>query len=160
LDTTVRTGTSFGGEKPDAWRLWAFEPELHVHAFVHDAPKDSISEFTQKVGRAKLPVPWTFGLRRRMDRGAMIQGMREIDLLRKLNIPVTGCDDALHFLPIGSQVGMEASLKSYNDTLHSLGYKAIGYYNAYVATTDVRAAADLMEGRMKGYFVKLGDGAE
>jgi alpha-glucosidase (family GH31 glycosyl hydrolase) len=160
MDTGFRTGQSFGDEQPTAWRLWAFEPALHLHLFVHDDPKASITDFTAKTGRARLPAPWVFGNRRRMDSGGMVQGVPEIQLLRQKNVPCTSADDAMHFLPIGSQVGREAELKQWTTDLHTLGYKAIGYYNAYVSVNDARATADRDEGRSKGYFVKQEDGSE
>ncbi len=44
--------------------------------------------------------------------------------------------------------------------LHALGYKSIGYYNAYVSTTNPGAAQFLAEGRAGDYFLKLDDGTE
>lgn len=160
LDTSYRTGTSLGGEREDAFRVYAFAPTLDLHVFVHDHPKDSIQEFTQKVGRARLPAPWVFGPRRRMNRNAMVNGVPELQLLRQLKVPTTAADDATHFLPIGSHVGKEAEIQQWTADLHALGYKAIAYYNSYVSTTDERAAADYAEGKAKGYFVKLEDGSE
>jgi alpha-glucosidase len=160
LDSTYRTGTSFGGEQSDAWRLWEFEPALHLSVFVNPDPKDSITEFTGKTGRANLPAPWVFGNRRRVDVNSVVMGVPEIQLLRQKNVPCTGVDDATHFLPIGSQVGREASLKTWTSSLHALGYKAFAYYNPFVSTTNAEAAADLAVGRSMGYFVKLPDGTE
>lgn len=160
LNTGFRTGQSFGEELGAAWRLWAFEPALHLHFFVHDDPKDSLADFTAKTGRARLPAPWVFGPRRRMNSGGMVQGVPEIQLLRQKNVPCTAADDATHFLPIGSQVGREAELKQWTADLHALGYKALAYYNAYVSTNDMRAIADRDEGRKNGWFVKLEDGSE
>ena len=160
MDTGYRTGTSFGAERPDAWRLYAAEPALHVSMFVHDAPADSIAEFTKKTGRASLPAPWVFGPRRRMDPNAIVQGVPEYQLLRTRHVPTTAADDATHFLPIGSQVGREAELKAWVSDLHRWGFKAIGYYNAYVSVTDARAAADAAKGKADGNFLKLENGTE
>lgn len=160
LDTSFRTGTSFGGERPDATRIWAFEPAMHLRVFVRADPKDALADFTEKTGRARLPAPWVFGPRRRIDRNAQVNGVPEIQLLRQKGVPCTAADDATHFLPIGSQVGHEAEIQQWTSDLHALGYKAIGYYNSYVSVTDPKAAADYAEGHAKGYFVKLDDGSE
>ena len=160
IDSTYRTGTSFGGELPDAWRLWAAEPTMHLHVFVHDDPKDSLADFTAKTGRAHLPAPWVFGPRRRVDRNAQVMGVPEIQLMRQKNVPCTSVDDATHFLPIGSQVGAEQEIAKWTSDLHTSGYKAIAYYNAYVSTTDPKAATDYAYGKDHGYFVKLDDGTE
>ena len=160
LDTSYRTGTSFGGERPDAWRLWAFEPALHLSVFVRPDPKDVLADFTAKTGRAHLPAPWVFGARRRIDRNAQVNGVPEIQLMRQKNVPCSAADDATHFLPIGSQVGHEQEIQQWTTDLHALGYKAIAYYNSYVSVFDPKAAGDYAEGRDKGYFVKLDDGSE
>ena len=160
MDTGFRTGTSFGGERPDAWRLYAAEPALHLSIYVHDDPKDSLAQFTKKTGRASLPAPWVFGPRRRMDTNKLINGVPEMELLRTRRVPTTAGDDATHFLPIGSQVGREVELKAWVDKLHAWGFKAISYYNAYVSVTDPRSAADAAEGKAKNLFMKNEDGSE
>lgn len=159
-NTTFRTGTSFGGERPDAWRLWAGEPALHLHVFVHDDPRDTIADFTARTGRARLPAPWVFGARMRLDMNKNVGGVPEIELLRQKHVPVSAADDATHFLPIGSQVGREAELLAWTSRLHELGYKAIAYYNSYVSVTDPRAKADADFARANGLFVKMDDGSE
>lgn len=160
LDTGYRTGTSFGGERPDAWRFWSTEPAVHMSIFVHEDPKASLADFTQKTGRATLPAPWVFGPRRRMDFRKLVNGVPEMELLRTKKVPTTAGDDATHFLPIGSQVGREAELTAWVADLHKWGFKAISYYNAYVSVTDARAKADADEGKAKGYFVKDVNGQE
>lgn len=159
-DTSFRTGTSFGGERPDAWRIWAGEPALHLRVFVRDDPRDTIADFTARTGRAHLPAPWVFGTRMRLDSGKTIGGVPEIELLRQKRVPVSAADDATHFLPIGSQVGREAELAAWTARLHELGYKAIAYYNAYVSVTDPRAKADADFARQNDFFVKMDDGTE
>ena len=159
-ETSFRTGTSFGGERPDAWRLWAGEPALHLRFFVHDDPKDSIGDFTARTGRAHLPARWVFGPRMRLDTNKQIGGVPEIELLRQKHVPISAGDDATHFLPIGSQVGREAELSAWTSRLHQLGYKAIAYYNAYVSVTDDRAKADAAYARQNDLFVKMDDGTE
>jgi sulfoquinovosidase len=160
LDSTYRTGTSFGGEQSGAWRLWDFEPALHVSFFVNADPKDSITEFTAKTGRANVPPTWAFGNRRRVDVNNVVMGVPEVELMRQMNVPCTGVDDATHFLPIDSEAGQESTLDAWTADLHSLGYKAFAYYNPFVSTTNPAAAADLGVGRSNGYFVKLQDGSE
>lgn len=160
LETGFRTGTSFGAEEPSAWRFYAFEPALHARFFVRDKPRDSLADFTAKTGRARLPAPWVFGPRRRVDRNAAVEGVPEIQLMRQKGVPCTSVDDATHFLPIGSQVGSEAEIAQWTKDLHALGYEAIAYYNAYVSTTDARAAADLQTARANGYLVKTTEGGE
>jgi alpha-glucosidase (family GH31 glycosyl hydrolase) len=159
-ETTYRSAWSLGAESPDAWRLYAAEPALHLRVLVHDDPRDTIAHFTQLTGRAQLPAPWVFGPRRRTDRNAMVGGIPETQALRDQGVPTTMVDDTTHFLPIGSEVGEEAELTQWTAAMHAQGYKAIAYYNAYVSVTDSRAADLVAAGRANGYFVRLDDGSE
>ncbi len=160
VDTTFRTGYSLGADDPGLYRIYAEEPRLHYQVFVHDDPKDTLADFTALTGRAHLPAPWVFGPRRRVDRGAMVNGVPESQALRNANVPTTMVDDTTHFLPIGSEVGQEAAILAYVQTQHALGYKAIAYYNPYISITDASVADLLAYGRAHGYFVKLDDGSE
>jgi alpha-glucosidase (family GH31 glycosyl hydrolase) len=160
MDTTFRTGFSLGADDPTLLRLYAEEPRMRYRVLVHDDPRDTLAHFTQLTGRARLPAPWVFGPRRRVDRGNMINGVPEFQALRAGKVPTTMVDDTTHFLPIGTQVGQEKEIAAYNQAVHDAGYKSIAYYNPYVSV-DKPATADLVAyGRSHGYFVKLDDGTE
>jgi alpha-glucosidase (family GH31 glycosyl hydrolase) len=160
LESTYRTGFHLGSDAPGAWRMYAVEPHLRYHVLVHALPADTLTHYTQLTGRASLPAQWVFGPRRRVDHGAMAMGLPEEQALRTYKVPTTMIDDATHFLPNGSQVGQESVLAAWCQNLHALGYKSIGYYNAYVSTTNPGAADILAAGRKGGYFLKLDDGTE
>jgi alpha-glucosidase (family GH31 glycosyl hydrolase) len=136
------------------------EPHLRYHVFVHDLPADSVSQYTALTGRPNLPAPWVFGPRRRVDHGSMVMGMPEAQALRAAKVPTTAIDDALHFLPNGSDIGQEPALQAWCAGLHALGFRAIGYYNAYVSTSSPAAAGMLAAGRAGDYFLRLDDGTE
>jgi alpha-glucosidase (family GH31 glycosyl hydrolase) len=160
LETTYRTGYSLGADDPGLYRLYAEEPRLSYRIFVHDDPKDTLADYTRVTGRARLPAPWVFGPRRRVDRGTIVNGLPEYQALRANKVPTTMVDDTTHFLPIGTEVGQEADIAAYNASVHAAGYKSIAYYNPYVAV-DKPATADLVRyGRDHGFFVKLDDGTE
>jgi alpha-glucosidase (family GH31 glycosyl hydrolase) len=160
METTYRTGYSLGADDPGLYRIYAAEPHLRYHVFVHADPKDTIADYTALTGRARLPAPWVFGPRLRVDRGSMINGVPEADALRAASVPTTMIDDATHFLPIGSEVGQEASITAYNAAAHANGFKPIAYYNAFVSTNDPAAATDYAYGKAHDLFVKTSDGAE
>jgi alpha-glucosidase (family GH31 glycosyl hydrolase) len=160
LESTYRTGFHLGSDAPSAWRMYAVEPHLRYHVLVHALPADTLAHYTQLTGRASLPAPWVFGPRRRVDHGAMAMGLPEEQALRTYKVPTTMIDDATHFLPNASDVGQEDVLSAWCQNLHALGYKSIGYYNAYVSTTVPAAASILAAGRKGGYFLKLEDGTE
>lgn len=160
LETSFRTGYSLGADDPGLFRVYAEEPRLQYRIFVHDDPKDTLADYTAVTGRARLPAPWVFGPRRRVDRGSMINGVPEYQALRDAKVPTTVLDDATHFLPIGTQVGQEAAIAQYNQALHDLGYKADAYYNPYVSVSATATADLIAYGRQHGFFVKLDDGTE
>jgi len=168
LESTYRSGFVLGYDAPTAWRMFVTEPHLRYHVLVHALPRDAVSHYTALTGRASLPAPWVFGPRRRIDHdgtdpthGTLVMGgVPEEQALRKYHVPTTAIDDATHFLPSGVAVEQESSLATWSHNLHALGYKAIGYYNAYVSTTNPNAAQFLAEGRAGDYFLRLEDGTE
>jgi alpha-glucosidase (family GH31 glycosyl hydrolase) len=167
LESTYRSGFVLGYDAPTAWRMFVTEPHLRYHVLVHALPKDAVSHYTALTGRASLPAPWVFGPRRRVDHdgtdpthGTLVMGEPEEQALRTHHVPTTMVDDATHFLPSGVGVMQASTLATWCRNLHALGYKPIGYYNAYVSTSNPNAAQDLAEGRAKDYFLRLDDGTE
>lgn len=160
LEGTYRSAFSFGAEDDSAWMLQNENKDFTYHVFVHEDPKDTIADYTRMTGRARVPAPWVFGPRRRVDHGTIVNGVPEELALRNAKVPTTMVDDTTHFLPNGSQVGREAFLADWTKAMHALGYKAIGYFNPYVSTTQAHTAPLIDYGRKHGYFLKLDDGTE
>ena len=160
IETSFRTGFDLGADDPSLFRVYSEEPHLRYHVLVHQDPKDTLAHYTQLTGRPHLPAPWVFGPRRRVDRGSMKNGVPEYQALRDAGVPTTVLDDATHFLPIGTQVGQEQTIASYNADLHAAGYKADAYYNPYVSVSATQTADILAYGRSQNFFVKLDDGTE
>jgi len=159
-ETTYRNAFSLGADDERFYRVQAEEPALHLRVLVHDDPIETIAHFTKLTGRAKLPAPWVFGPRRRVDLDATVDGVPEEEVLRSRKVPTTALDDAVHFLPNGSHVGREARLAERASKLHALGYKTIGYFNAYVSTTSDKATELVAYGRAHDLFLRLEDGSE
>jgi alpha-glucosidase (family GH31 glycosyl hydrolase) len=165
LESTYRSGFVLGYDAPTAWRMFVTEPHLRYHVLVHALPSDTVSHYTALTGRASLPAPWVFGPRRRIDHDSMghstvVMGLPEEQALRTYHVPTTAIDDATHFLPSGSDVNEQSGLAAWCQNLHALGYKSIGYYNAYVSTSNANATQFLAEGRAGDYFLRLDDGKE
>ena len=158
LATTFRTEVHFGSERDDAWRLAVNAASFEATVYVEADPLAAIADYTEDTGRPLRPAPWVFGPRRRVNRGAMIDGVPEPEAMRKHGIAVTGIDDALHFLPASNQVGIEAEVAAWTKSLHDLGYKAMAYNNPYVAESVASAAVDYAFGKEHGYFIKDASG--
>ena len=162
-ETTYRTGFVFGEDGAKAQRLYAEEPALHLRVLVHRDPKQTLAHFTKLTGRAKLPAPWVFGPRRRVDHGVDLpkgEGTPEEESLRRHHVPTTMVDDTTHFLPTNSSRDQQAFLADWNARMHALGYKTIGYFNSYVSLTDARAKPLVDYGRMHDLFVRDDQGKE
>ncbi len=158
LTTTYRTETHFGSEQEDAYRVAFNSPSLSMTVYTQGDPLSIIDAYTEDTGRPPVPAPWVFGPRRRVGRGDQVDGVQEILRMRQVKIPITGVDDAVHFLPASSQTGQESDLAEWTSTSHALGYKVMAYNNPYVAKDNDNAAADYKYGIDNGYFVKLPDG--
>lgn len=158
LDTTYRTEIAFGNERDDAWRFAVNADHFATTVYVNEDPLASIDQYTEDTGRPPVPAPWVFGVRRRVGVNALVDGVPEWKKMRDADIAVTAIDDAVHFLPALSQLGREAELAEWTQTLHENGYKACAYNNPYVAANDPNAAADYAYGVEHGYFVRKPDG--
>lgn len=158
VDTNYRSELHLGSEQPDAWRLAVNAPALAFTVYVHDSPLASLDDFTADTGRPIVPAPWVFGPRRRSGPGTRVDGGLEWQVMRERKLPLTGIDDATHFLPALSQKGREADLRAWTALLHANGYKALAYNNPFVAQNHPNAAEDFAYGAEHGYFVTGTDG--
>lgn len=157
-DTTYRTTFDFAAAEAGVWELQVAEPKVSFELYVDPDPYARIDAFTARTGRPALPAPWAFGPRRRIGRGNTVGGVSEIQAMRDNDLAITAADDALHFLPALSQTGIEDELLAWTADQHSLGYKAIGYYNGLVSVDDPNAAEVYAEGVENGYFILGPDG--
>ena len=158
LDTTYRTELHLGSEREDAWRAAANTHHFDATVYVSADPLAIIDAFTEDTGRPIVPAPWVFGPRRRVGSGSLVGEVPEYQKMREERIPVTGMDDAVHFLPALSQLGREEELAAWTAGAHALGYKVHAYNNPYVASNHDNATADYEFGKEMGYFVKGPDG--
>jgi alpha-glucosidase (family GH31 glycosyl hydrolase) len=158
VDTTFRSELHFGSEDPTAWRVAVGAPRFSATVYVSADPLTTIDDYTADTGRPMAPAPWVFGPRRRVGSGSLVDGQEEFRLMREQKIPVTGVDDAVHFLPALSQLGREDELSAWTRDAHALGYKVMAYNNPYVAANEPSAALDYAYGKEHGFFVKGPDG--
>jgi alpha-glucosidase (family GH31 glycosyl hydrolase) len=158
LDTTYRTELHLASERPDAWRLAVNAAAYDATIYVERDPLASLAAYTEDTGRPPVPAPWVFGPRRRVNRGALVDGVPEFQRMRERDIAITGIDDAVHFLPALSHLGVEDELAAWTAELHAAGYKAHAYNNPYVAQDHENAAADFAYGLEHDYFIRTEDG--
>lgn len=165
LDTTWRSQFDLATDRDDAFRAWHLGPTLayEVYVPIPDDPRPwpyhLVDLFTERTGRPMLPPAWTFGPRRRINRGDVQSGVPEIQAMRDLDLAITGVDDAVHFLPRGSHVGIEDELRAWVTEGHRLGYRMCGYYNSLLAdTTDTPLRAEVDRGLANDWFIREQDG--
>jgi alpha-glucosidase (family GH31 glycosyl hydrolase) len=158
LATSYRTETHFGSEDPAVSRVAVNATSFEATIYVSPSPLAILADYTEDTGRPIVPAPWVFGPRRRVNLGAMVDGVPEWQRMRERHIPITGVDDAVHFLPALSQLGREDELAAWTATLHEHGYKALCYNNPYVAKDQESSAADYARGVEEGHFIRLPNG--
>ena len=165
LDTTYFNQFELASESDDAWRAWEVGPTLAFEIYTPVAgdprpwPLQVIDTFTAKTGRPMIPPDWSFGPRRRIDRGNMIGAVSELQAMRDQGLAITSADDTLHFAPNGDDLGNEAVLSAWVQSATALGYKMIGYYNPYFSSDPTSPLANVTAtGVANDYFLKAKDG--
>ncbi|MFI5290197.1 MAG: glycoside hydrolase family 31 protein, partial [Polyangia bacterium] len=165
LDSTWRNEFRLASDRPDAWRVWDIGPTLAYDVFLpipHDSrpwPQQLVDEFTAKTGRPMVPPKWAFGPRRRINRETMIDGVPEIQAMRDHDLALTAVDDALHFLPAGSEIGIEPTVAAWVKSCAALGLRAECYYNPYISKDPSPLDSDAQTGLQNGWFLKDDTGA-
>ena len=165
LDTTWRSEFNLATADPAAFRAWHIGPRLAFEVYVPQSgdprpfPQQLVDQFTAVTGRPMLPPAWSFGPRRRIGRGSVVNGVREIEAMRKEDLAITAVDDAVHFLPGGSHVGIEAELAAWTRSARALGYRVNGYYNSLFAKDDTPIKSLVDEGLGARYFLRDASGA-
>ena len=170
LDSTWYNAFELATERDDAWRVWHLGPKLAFEVYLPTPDDDRpwplqlIDRFTAATGRPMVPPAWTFGPRRRIgrnDKQILPSGeeVSEIQAHRALDLALTAVDDAVHFLPAGSDVGREAELAAWTASAAALGLRVNGYYNAYLEDEDDNPLQDeLQRGKDNGWFLRDADG--
>jgi sulfoquinovosidase len=154
LDTTRRTELHLGSEQKDAWRVAINHAALGITVYAHPDPLEVLALYTEDTGRPPVPAPWVFGPRRRVSPNQQHDGQDELELLRALDVPTTGVDDAVHLLPHRSELGREQELSAWTSRAHALGYKVMAYNNPYVSMSESSAAEDFAYGAEHGLFLR------
>ena len=161
LDTTYFNQFELASEAPDAWRAWEIGPTLAFELYApvaHDPrpwPLQVLDTFTATTGRPMIPPDWSFGPRRRIDRGAMIGPDSEIQAMRTQGLAITAADDALHFSPDGTDIGDETAIRAWTKSGIDLGYKMIGYFNPYFSSDPASPLASVTAvGVANNYLLK------
>ena len=166
LDTTWRNQFDLASDRPDAWRAWHIGPSLAYEIYLPapgDArpwPLQAIDQFTAATGRPMIPPAWSFGPRRRINRGATVGGVPELQAMRDQKLAITVADDTTHFLPDGNDLGHEAELRAWTRSGADLGYKMVAYYNPYYSTDPQSPlAADIQKALSNNWLLKNADGS-
>ncbi|MEM9189601.1 MAG: TIM-barrel domain-containing protein [Myxococcota bacterium] len=160
LDTTWRNTFDFSTDHEDAWRAWEIGPSTTYEVYLPSDtdtrlwPYQLIDQFTATTGRPMVPPEWTYGPRRRVGRNSVVGGASEIETMRTEDLAITAVDDAVHFLPEGSHVGVEDALRAWVADGHRLGYRVNCYYNSlYAANEDNPLRAEVVRGVDNDHFL-------
>jgi alpha-glucosidase (family GH31 glycosyl hydrolase) len=145
LDSTWRNQFDLDIDKPDRWRSWHIGPTINYEIYVptndmRPWPLQIIDLFTATTGRPMVPVKWSFGPRRRMNRQTLVNGIPEAQVMRDQDLAITAADDTLHFLP-GGDLPPDSELTPWLALLKQLGYAPVCYFNSLVSTDPTAAIA-------------------
>lgn len=161
LDSTWRNQWDLASDHPEAWRAWHIGPDLQYEVYVpipadpRPWPYHLIDLFTSATGRPMVPPAWSFGPRRRINRGARQGGASEIQAMRDQGLAITALDDTTHFLPAGTDLDQEDALRAWVADARRLGYVSICYYNPYLAKGDQNPLrGDVQQGLQSGWFLR------
>lgn len=164
LDSTYYNEFRLATDHDDAWQVFDAGPRLAYEVYLPRPSDDRawpyqvVDAFTARTGRPMVPPPWAYGPRRRIGRGAMRSNgtatVPEIQAMRDLDLAITSADDALHFLPTGSDIGIEDELRAWTAEGHRLGFKVMGYYNALFGSDPSPISATVERGLQNGYFLR------
>lgn len=158
LDTTRRTEMHMGDEASDEWRVSVNGTSLPIVLYTSADPLVDLDHYTADTGRPIIPSSWVWGTWRRTGRNTFFEGEPEWQLMRERKIPVTVIEDAVHFLPALSFIGIESDLMAWTHNAHQAGYKVLAYNNPYVAADNANAAPDYMYGATHHLFEQDPDG--
>ena len=160
FDTTRRTEACFGAEDDDKGRFTVNGAGFDVVVYLADDPKQVLDLYTEDTGRPMVPAPWVWGPRRRVGIFSRVTAPAlgiddelEHEVLRRLHVPTTGMDDALHLLPARSELGIEDTVRQWTGEAHAWGYKVMAYNNPYISITFESARSDLDYGKENGLFL-------
>lgn len=148
-NTTFRTTYHLGDEAdaPGTWRLEEARSTVDVTFFAGNDPTALVEKLTAKTGRPPPIADWVLAPRRRAN-----PGTDEMQKLRDAHVPTSAIDTAVHYFPHG--IGT-LDAKALTNDIHARGFKAIAYFNPFVATSWHPVYDDAAG---KGYLVKKSDG--
>lgn len=165
LDSTWWNEFDLNITPSDQWHVWHIGPTLAYEVYV-PTPADArpwpyhlIDRFTARTGRPMAPPAWSLGPRRRINHGALVNGVLETEAMRQKGLAITAWDDTDHFLPGAGQRGNEPWITADLAAARALGYRVTGYYNPFFKTDPTSPISpEVALGTQKGYFMKNASG--
>ena len=119
-----------GSTSTDAWSMEVETHELRFRVFGGREPVDVLSHYTEAVGRQPSDyAPWFFGPWLQSDDEARIEQFRDEDVPTSLNATY------LHYLPCGSQQGVEEAQRARTAANHDMGVAIHTYFNPMICVS-------------------------
>jgi len=121
----------------DGFRMKIGDPEVSFYMMAAGKPTGILTEYTSLTGRPPVPPPWAFGVWHNSlqgENGVLADARR----IRAERIPMSALwvsdmmDDSTNLgWPLWTY-GYYGSPKEFNDKLHALGFRVLGYVHPYV----------------------------
>ena len=141
-------------------------PEIDWYLMAAEKPSGILTEYTSLTGRPPLPPPWAFGVWHNSLQGAETV-LEDAKRIRAERIPMSALwvsdmmDSASNLGWPGWTYGYYGSPKEFNDKLHALGFRVLGYVHPYVRPLLLPYRMDnptFQYGLQHHYFVTKPDG--
>jgi alpha-glucosidase (family GH31 glycosyl hydrolase) len=124
-----------GGE--DGFEMRIAGPQVSFYLLAAERPAGILTEYTAITGRPPVPPPWTFGVWHNSLQGGSAV-LADAERIREERIPMSALwvsdmmnDPTNLGWPLWT-VGYYGSPREFNDKLHSLGFRVLGYVHPYV----------------------------
>jgi alpha-glucosidase (family GH31 glycosyl hydrolase) len=132
LENTETSYFRLGSPDPSAWSVEAQATSLRLRFIGGPGPADALRRLTEVTGRQPpAAAPWVFGPWYQptgSDPLAQARSMRAGD------VPGSAVNTYLHYLPCGSQQGVEPQQPPFTAGFHDLGYAITTYFNPMICT--------------------------
>ncbi|HET8975262.1 MAG TPA: TIM-barrel domain-containing protein [Solirubrobacterales bacterium] len=132
LDNTELSYHRLGSDDPSAWSVETEASGLSLRFVAGPTPADVLRRLTGITGRQPPPAaPWVLGP---WHQPTGSNQLGQAQRLRDLDVPGSATNTYLHYLPCGSQQGVEAQQPVRTSGFHELGYAITTYFNPMICT--------------------------
>lgn len=137
FDTAYEVHFDSTQDSEDGFRMRIAGPEVSLYLMAASIPTEILTEYTSLTGRPPVPPPWAFGVWHNSLQGARAV-LADARRIRQERIPMSALwvsdmmNDSTNLgWPLWTY-GYYGSPREFNDKLHALGFRVLGYVHPYI----------------------------